>query len=120
MIFYRLTKVPVDGFWLKSEELVKGLLPGVQLDVYYPGFPTLKHLKYKVSTYMEIKIPPNFNAPKLFQIGVVLATERIRRHNGEIFWSSIKQMYVVSNYLNEVILMITHNMPLKMKQDKPG
>ncbi|VEN63002.1 unnamed protein product [Callosobruchus maculatus] len=30
-----------------SEQIVKGLYPGVKLDVYYPGFPTMKHLKYK-------------------------------------------------------------------------
>nr|CAI5865767.1 unnamed protein product [Callosobruchus analis] len=30
-----------------KEQIVKGLYPGVKLDVYYPGFPTMKHLKYK-------------------------------------------------------------------------
>lgn len=28
------------------EKLVKGAYPGVKFDVYYPGFPTMKHLKY--------------------------------------------------------------------------
>ena len=28
--------------------LVKGLCPSVRLDVYYPGFPTLKHIPHTV------------------------------------------------------------------------
>ncbi|CAH2012828.1 unnamed protein product [Acanthoscelides obtectus] len=32
---------------LPKEKIVKGLYPEVKLDVYYPGFPTMKHLKYK-------------------------------------------------------------------------
>lgn len=35
-------KVPID-------KLIKGRYPGVALDVFYPGFPTFKHLKYTVS-----------------------------------------------------------------------
>lgn len=34
-------RVPIDN-------LVKGAYPGATMDVYYPGFPTLKHLKYTV------------------------------------------------------------------------
>lgn len=30
-------------------KLVKGLCPGVKLDVYFPGFPTLKHIAFTVS-----------------------------------------------------------------------
>lgn len=33
-------KVPVD-------KLIKGAYPGVATNIYYPGFPTFKHLKYK-------------------------------------------------------------------------
>ncbi|CAG9814067.1 unnamed protein product [Phaedon cochleariae] len=37
---------------LPEEKLVKGAYPGVKMNVYYPGFPTMKHLKYKA----ELKI----------------------------------------------------------------
>lgn len=30
------------------EKLVKGSYPGGIINVYYPGFPTMKHLKYQV------------------------------------------------------------------------
>ena len=29
-----------------------GLLPDVKLDVYFPGFPTLKHVPHSVSTFV--------------------------------------------------------------------
>lgn len=30
-----------------KEKLIKGAYPGAHMDTYYPGFPTMKHLKYK-------------------------------------------------------------------------
>ncbi|XP_065219617.1 5'-3' exoribonuclease 1 isoform X2 [Planococcus citri] len=35
-----------DDIAVPREKLRKGLLPGVLLDVFFPGFPTFKHLKY--------------------------------------------------------------------------
>ncbi|KAK3105106.1 hypothetical protein FSP39_017370 [Pinctada imbricata] len=43
----RLTKIPLDAFLVDKKKLWKGLLPGVKLDVYFPGFPTLKHLPHR-------------------------------------------------------------------------
>ncbi|KAG5876457.1 hypothetical protein JTB14_032690 [Gonioctena quinquepunctata] len=40
-------KVMYNEIMLPKEKLVKGAYPGVKMDVYYPGFPTMKHLKYK-------------------------------------------------------------------------
>lgn len=34
---------------------VSGLCEGVQLDVYYPGFPTLYHVPHKVQFYIKFK-----------------------------------------------------------------
>lgn len=44
-----------------KSKLVKGLCPGVKLDVYFPGFPTLKHIAFTVSDnvisfYVNIKL----------------------------------------------------------------
>lgn len=39
----------IDDIKVPIEKLVKGAYPGVMLDVYYPGFPTFKHLTYTVS-----------------------------------------------------------------------
>lgn len=33
-----------------QDRLVKGLCPDVRLDTYFPGFPTLKHIKHTVSS----------------------------------------------------------------------
>ncbi|XP_066143460.1 5'-3' exoribonuclease 1 isoform X1 [Euwallacea fornicatus] len=37
----------IEDIRVPKEKLFKGLYPGVALDVYFPGFPTMKHLKYK-------------------------------------------------------------------------
>lgn len=48
MLDVRVTEVPQDGFVVAIKDQRKGLRPGVRLDVYFPGFPTLKHLKHEV------------------------------------------------------------------------
>jgi len=47
-VICRVTKIPQDGFVIDIESQRKGLCAGTRLDVYFPGFPTLKHLKHKV------------------------------------------------------------------------
>jgi len=47
LIFYSVTEV---DFTVEKGHLRKGLLPETKLDVYYPGFPTLKHIKHTVSS----------------------------------------------------------------------
>ncbi|XP_062594329.1 5'-3' exoribonuclease 1-like [Saccostrea cucullata] len=43
----RLTELGVDAFRVDPEEMVKGLMPDVRLDIFFPGFPTLKHIPHK-------------------------------------------------------------------------
>ncbi|XP_008193749.1 5'-3' exoribonuclease 1 isoform X2 [Tribolium castaneum] len=43
----RCTPVNIEDIRVPKDKLVKGAYPGVVFDVYYPGFPTLKHLKYE-------------------------------------------------------------------------
>jgi 5'-3' exoribonuclease 1 len=38
-----------DDINVDCSRLVKGLCPNVRLDVYFPGFPTLKHIPHTVS-----------------------------------------------------------------------
>lgn len=38
----------IEDIRVPVEKLVKGVYPGAVTDVYYPGFPTFKHLKYTV------------------------------------------------------------------------
>lgn len=40
----------IEDIKVPIEKLVKGAYPGVVMDIFYPGFPTFKHLKYTVST----------------------------------------------------------------------
>ncbi|KAJ8916294.1 hypothetical protein NQ315_016435 [Exocentrus adspersus] len=42
-----LVKMRYDEILLPKEKLIKGAYPGVLMDIYYPGFPTMKHLHYK-------------------------------------------------------------------------
>ncbi|KAB0798453.1 hypothetical protein PPYR_09446 [Photinus pyralis] len=41
--------VNISDIRVPIENLVKGAYPGAKFDVYYPGFPTLKHLEYTAS-----------------------------------------------------------------------
>lgn len=40
------TPVKNEDIKVPQENLIKGLYPGVKLDVFYPGFPTTKYLQY--------------------------------------------------------------------------
>ncbi|PAV74447.1 hypothetical protein WR25_02437 [Diploscapter pachys] len=42
-------EVDKDVFRIPQEQVVWGLLPNVKLDIYFPGFPTMKHLKHLAS-----------------------------------------------------------------------
>ncbi|KAL1426536.1 hypothetical protein MTO96_018272 [Rhipicephalus appendiculatus] len=42
----KVTELDMDAFRLPVSKIKKGLMEGIKLDVYFPGFPTLKHLDY--------------------------------------------------------------------------
>lgn len=46
-------------FRVPSEKLYKGLPAGVRLDVFFPGFPTMKHLPHKVKLCHDTSVKPN-------------------------------------------------------------
>ena len=45
---YRCSVLKPDEFKIEMSELVFGLCPSVKLDVFFPGFPTLKHIEHEV------------------------------------------------------------------------
>ncbi|KAJ8320860.1 hypothetical protein KUTeg_002447 [Tegillarca granosa] len=47
------TKIPVDELCVHPSMLRKGLLDTVKLDVFFPGFPTLKHIPHKAELKKE-------------------------------------------------------------------
>ncbi|XP_037279840.2 5'-3' exoribonuclease pacman isoform X2 [Rhipicephalus microplus] len=42
----KVTELDMNVFRLPVSKIKKGLMEGIRLDVYFPGFPTLKHLDY--------------------------------------------------------------------------
>lgn len=36
----------MDTFNIEKSQIIHGLLPGVELDIYFPGFPTTRHIPY--------------------------------------------------------------------------
>lgn len=42
------SEITTDDIRIPIDKLVKGAYPGVKLDIYFPGFPTTKHLNYTV------------------------------------------------------------------------
>lgn len=46
MYVCRLVQLPHFPYLIEPEQLVKGLCEGVKLDVFFPGFPSLKHIPH--------------------------------------------------------------------------
>lgn len=42
-------ELTIEEIRVPQEKLIKGAYPGVKQDIYFPGFPTMKHLKYEVN-----------------------------------------------------------------------
>lgn len=49
--YTRLTEIPINEYWMNPKDLKKGLCTGVKQDLYFPGFPTLKHIEHTVSVF---------------------------------------------------------------------
>lgn len=47
LIFFMIFDLSIIFLYLISVQVVHGLLPNVKLDVFFPGFPTMKHLPHK-------------------------------------------------------------------------
>lgn len=57
-----------EDIFVPKEKLIKGLSPNFNLNVYYPGFPTLRHIhhtaklqKAKVCVFFHFRITFNLN-----------------------------------------------------------
>lgn len=46
MFLFSVLELPADHYSIFEASLVQGLCAGVKLDVYFPGFPTFKHLPH--------------------------------------------------------------------------
>ncbi|XP_052760032.1 5'-3' exoribonuclease 1-like [Mya arenaria] len=49
----RLTKVQQDDHHIDPARLKMGILPGARLDVFFPGFPTLRHIPHRAELSKE-------------------------------------------------------------------
>lgn len=52
----KLQPLTIEEIRIPQEQLLKGLYPGINLDTFYPGFPTMKHLKYIVSKFVPLTV----------------------------------------------------------------
>lgn len=58
--FTNLTPLTINDVRVPVDKLIKGAYPGAKFDVYFPGFPTFKHLKYAVSSFYASKLQINW------------------------------------------------------------
>lgn len=49
-------RICIKDIQVPKDKLIKGAYPGAKFDVYYPGFPTLKHLEYEVNKFCSMQI----------------------------------------------------------------
>lgn len=68
-------EISMDYFRIPQERVVHGLLPGVKLDVYFPGFPTTKHIEY--TTELMIANIRVFQMPSKKQSMIFKISKRI-------------------------------------------
>ena len=54
--------MPMFEFVIPSERLYFGLCEGVKLDVHFPGYPTLKHIKHTVRCKHHIDLTKSFSS----------------------------------------------------------
>jgi len=52
-LIFSVTEIHQDGFVIPIESQRKGLCSGARLNVYFPGFPTLKHLEHTVKSVTD-------------------------------------------------------------------
>jgi len=66
--YAQVTLMTRDDIFVPREKLVRGLSPGFDLNVYYPGFPILRHLQHtahlekaRVCTQLNLNVISNCN-----------------------------------------------------------
>ncbi|VDN17278.1 unnamed protein product [Gongylonema pulchrum] len=57
VFFFRVQEIGMNEFRIPRTEVVYGLLPGVRLDVVFPGFPTMKRIEHTAELrFADIKV----------------------------------------------------------------
>lgn len=78
-------EIPLDGFVVPIEKRYKGLCHGVRLDVYFPGFPTLKHLPHRVRSEDFFLVLVSRNSPVRYRVEITV--------NVSFYWLSLSVMH---------------------------
>lgn len=62
-----MTLINRDDIFVPKEQLVRGLSPGYDINVYYPGFPKLQYICYTTNlTKAEVYLSLNFQIDLIF------------------------------------------------------
>lgn len=61
-----------EEIFVEHSKLVKGLCPETRLDVFFPGFPTLKHVKHTVSRALGYGTTAKLNIVGLLALEFVM------------------------------------------------
>lgn len=67
-IFCTETKIDRSELIVPEDKLILGPCPGAQKNAYFPGFPTMRHLKHSVSSLRFLR---NFN-PKYYSLFLII------------------------------------------------
>lgn len=100
----KVTVLDMDAFRLPVSQIRKGLLEGIKLDVYFPGFPTFKHLNYSASLKKEsIKVFQSMTRNESMVIKLEDRDERTLTHiSTELLGKSV---YVYWPHLLEALVV---------------
>ncbi|XP_071053139.1 5'-3' exoribonuclease 1 isoform X2 [Onthophagus taurus] len=100
------TKLSIDDIRVPKDKLIKGAYPGVKQEIYFPGFPTTKHLEYthhvaniKVKVHeqssrnesMILTLKVNYDVPPLEEVAKDLLGKTVY-----VAWPHLVEALVVS------------------------
>lgn len=74
----QMSLISRDDIFVPKEKLVRGLSPGFDINVYYPGFPKLQHIPHTASlTKAEVHLSALIRFSTAFHAGYTFAGESI-------------------------------------------
>ncbi|XP_011151267.1 5'-3' exoribonuclease 1 isoform X2 [Harpegnathos saltator] len=109
----QVTLISRDDIFLPKEQLIRGLSPGFDINVYYPGFPKLQHIPHTASlTKADVKV---FQQPSRVENMILHILEQNSPQDLENLAPQLlgKIVYVNWPYLKEALVIGVSNNNVK-------
>lgn len=115
----KYVEIDQDAFRLQPECIKKGLCDGVQLETFFPGFPTLKHIHHTAKLrHAKVRV---FQAPSHRENMILTVNESIEQDVREVSNSLFgKNIYVRWPHLQEAYVVSVSDGKMKLSCTEGG